>query len=66
MPSPKGETVAYTVIIHLTTDNGECPTKDEMSQLVLDQMNGELDETTGLACMAATCIIATGNLEPRR
>jgi hypothetical protein len=50
------ETQKYTVAIILSTTNGELPTDDEVEQLVLDQMSGELDETTGLACLAVVLL----------
>ena len=46
------ETKTYTVDLTLSTENGELPTDDEVEQLIVDQMSGELDETTGLACVA--------------
>ena len=46
------ETKTYTVEITLSTENGELPTDEEVERLIVDQMSGELDETTGLACVA--------------
>jgi len=42
----------YVVILTLTTDTGELPNKEEAEDLIVAQMSGELDDTTGLACMA--------------
>ena len=42
------ETATYIVEIVFTTTDGELPTKEEATQLIADQMAGELDERTGL------------------
>lgn len=46
-----GETFTYRLEIILSTEAGELPTQEEVRQLVIDQMAGELDPTTGLKCL---------------
>lgn len=48
------ETATYSVEITLSTANGELPKTADVERLIVDQMSGELDETTGLACLAVT------------
>jgi hypothetical protein len=46
------ETRTYSFEIVLSTTEGELPSDSEVKHMVEDQMNGELDETTGLFCIA--------------
>lgn len=48
----KGETAKYTVEMVLSTTDGELPDHADVEKLVIDQMSGELDETTGLFCIS--------------
>jgi len=50
------ETATYVIELTLSTANGELPRISEVERLVSDQMSGELDETTGLACLATIVI----------
>jgi hypothetical protein len=56
------ETALFTVHMTFTTDNGELPDDRTIEELIADQMAGELDEATGLGCMAVTVIGRTGEL----
>lgn len=59
------ETSRYTVEITLTTELGECPTKDVMESLLETQMSGILDEDTGLRyVMGFVTAIDGGEDEP--
>lgn len=40
----------FTVQIHLETEDGELPTTSQIVSLVQTQMEGCLDEDTGLRC----------------
>lgn len=53
------ETRTYTLEIVLYTTKGELPSDSEVRQLVEDQMGGELDEVTGLFCIAVRFVEAT-------
>jgi hypothetical protein len=58
-----GETAKYTVEIILTTTEGELPHREEVQQLIADQMSGELDEVTGLFCPYVEVKAVDGNIE---
>jgi len=45
------ETAAFEVVLLLSTEEGELPTDEEVTRLIRDQMDGVLDETTGLNCI---------------
>jgi len=42
------ETSTYIFKITFTTSTGELPSDNEVEEMVGDQLEGELDETTGL------------------
>ena len=46
------ETARFVVDIVLSTENGELPDDRTVERMIVDQMSGELDEETGLACVA--------------
>lgn len=50
------ETSTYFVKITLSTSEGELPTDSQVEELIVDQLEGELDETTGLFCTAVDLI----------
>lgn len=50
------ETSTYFVKIILSTSEGELPTDSQVEELIVDQLEGELDETTGLFCTAVDLI----------
>ena len=56
------ETARVRADLIFTTDNGELPDKDALERLIVDQMAGELYETTGLGCMAVVVTEVTGEL----
>lgn len=57
------ETVTYTAVITMTTSTGECPAKEEAEELIIAQMEGELDEVTGLTCIGVTVTKITEDLD---
>lgn len=57
------ETVKVNADLIFTTDHGEVPTKPDLERLISDQMSGELDEATGLGCMAVTVTGVSGDLD---
>jgi hypothetical protein len=50
------ETSTYIFKITFTTSTGELPTDNEVEEMVGDQLEGELDETTGLFLAAVDLI----------
>jgi hypothetical protein len=48
------ETATFAVSIILSTENGELPDDFAVQRLINDQMSGELDEETGLACLGVS------------
>jgi hypothetical protein len=56
------ETVRVRADLIFTTDNGEVPDQAGLERLISDQMSGELDEATGLGCMAVTVLDVYGDL----
>lgn len=57
------ETAVVWVKMIFTNDRGELPDDDGLRELIADQMNGELDEETGLGCMAVEVLGRNGDLE---
>ena len=56
MTHTDSETSTYFVKITLSTTEGELPVDSEVEELIVDQLEGELDETTGLFCTAVDLI----------
>lgn len=56
------ETATYQVEVTLSTEQGELPADSDVGQLIFDQMAGELDDNTGLRCIA---VRLTDNLTTR-
>lgn len=50
------ETGTFTAEITLSTEMGELPKVSEIERLIKDQMDGELDERTGLRCIGVYVI----------
>lgn len=46
-----------------TTDQGEIPDDEALQEMIASQMSGELDEETGLGCMAVEVTGRTGDLD---
>lgn len=50
------ETATYVLSITLSTEQGELPSDIEVERLVADQMDGVLDELTGLTSIEVVLI----------
>lgn len=56
-----GKSVTYNVEITLRTEAGDLPDEREVEDLIAAQMNGELDDNTGLFCAAVTVLFYNTN-----
>lgn len=54
------ESKRYNVVIILGTESGELPTDNEVKELIIIQMAGELDEETGLFCIDVEMVDENG------
>lgn len=48
------ETAGFYTVITLSTEDGELPDDFAVTRLIQDQMDGILDEETGLQCISVT------------
>jgi hypothetical protein len=50
------ETKTYKVELTLSTEQGELPIDEIVERMIVDQMDGQLDDETGLRCIDVSLV----------